>query len=176
MSILDDFDVVEVPRTFSIAEVRVLKNKISFNVSAASVLGYPPFVRVFISHDKTQIALQPCDKTTPNAMKFFTAETAEKKHKRTIGVGNKALATLIKSGMGWEMAQPVCAPGIRFSEENVIIFDLKQAQMCGKGQTGGTGICLIPRPAAPFFAVPSQYFANDGGVVVIDADGEVVSA
>ena len=155
MSILDDFDVVEVPRTFSIAEVRVLKNKISFNVSAASELGYPPFVRVFISHDKTQIALQPCDKTTPNAMKFFTAETAEKKHKRTIGVGNKALATLIKSGMGWEMAQPVCAPGIRFSEENVIIFDLKQAQMCGKGQTGGTGICLIPRPAAPFFAVPS---------------------
>ena len=110
MSILDDFDVVEVPRTFSIAEVRVLKNKISFNVSAASELGYPPFVRVFISHDKTQIALQPCDKTTQNAMKFFTAETAEKKHKRTIGVGNKALATLIKSGMGWEMAQPVCAP------------------------------------------------------------------
>lgn len=42
MSILDDFDVVEVPRTFSIAEVRVLKNKISFNVSAASELGYPP--------------------------------------------------------------------------------------------------------------------------------------
>ena len=175
MSILDDFDVVEVPRTFSIAEVRVLKNKISFNVSAASELGYPPFVRVFISHDKTQIALQPCDKTTQNAMKFFTAETAEKKHKRTIGVGNKALATLIKSGMGWEMAQSVCAPGVRFSEENVIIFDLKQAQMCGRKQAGGTGLCLVPRPAAPFFAVPAQYFSGED-VVVIDSDGEVVGA
>ena len=175
MSILDDFDVVEVPRTFSIAEVRVLKNKISFNVSAASELGYPPFVRVFISHDKTQIALQPCDKTTQNAMKFFTAETAEKKHKRTIGVGNKALATLIKSGMGWEMAQPVCAPGVRFSEENVIIFDLKQAQMCGRKQAGGTGLCLVPRSAAPFFAVPAQYFSGED-VVVIDSDGEVVGA
>lgn len=175
MSILDDFDVVEVPRTFSIAEVRVLKNKISFNVSAASELGYPPFVRVFISHDKTQIALQPCDKTTQNAMKFFTAETAGKKHKRTIGVGNKALATLIKSGMGWEMAQPVCAPGVRFSEENVIIFDLKQAQMCGRKQAGGTGLCLVPRPAAPFFAVPAQYFSGED-VVVIDSDGEVVGA
>ena len=175
MSILDDFDVVEVPRTFSIAEVRVLKNKISFNVSAASELGYPPFVRVFISHDKTQIALQPCDKTTQNAMKFFTAETAEKKHKRTIGVGNKALATLIKTGMGWEMAQPVCAPGVRFSEENVIIFDLKQAQMCGRKQAGGTGLCLVPRPAAPFFAVPAQYVSGED-VVVIDSDGEVVGA
>ena len=175
MSILDDFDVVEVPRTFSIAEVRVLKNKISFNVSAASELGYPPFVRVFISHDKTQIALQPCDKTTQNAMKFFTAETAEKKHKRTIGVGNNALATLIKSGMGWEMAQPVCAPGVRFSEENVIIFDLKQALMCGRKHAGGTGLCLVPRPAAPFFAVPAQYFSGED-VVVIDSDGEVVGA
>ena len=37
MSILDGFDVVEVPRTFSIAEVRVLKNKLSFNVSAACI-------------------------------------------------------------------------------------------------------------------------------------------
>lgn len=108
-------------------------------------------------------------------MKFFTAETAEKKHKRTIGVGNKALATLIKSGMGWEMAQPVCAPGVRFSEENVIIFDLKQAQMCGRKQAGGTGLCLVPRPAAPFFAVPAQYFSGED-VVVIDSDGEVVGA
>lgn len=79
MSILDDFDVIEVPRTFSIAEVRILKNKISFNISAASELGYPPFVRVFISHDKTQLALQPCDKMTPNAMRFFTADTGRKK-------------------------------------------------------------------------------------------------
>lgn len=70
MSILDGFDVVEVPRTFSIAEVKILKNKLSFNVSAASELGYPPFVRISISHDKTQIALQPCEKTTQNAMKF----------------------------------------------------------------------------------------------------------
>ena len=80
---------------FSIAEVRILKNIISFNVSAASELGYPAFVRVFISHDKTQIALQPCDKTTTNAMKFFTTDNTKRRKKRTIGVGNKALAALI---------------------------------------------------------------------------------
>ena len=70
MSILDNFDVVGVPRTFSIAEVRILKNRISFNLATASEIGYPPFVRLFISRDKTQIALQPCAKETPNAMKF----------------------------------------------------------------------------------------------------------
>lgn len=59
MSILDGFDVVEVPRTFSIAEVKILKNKLSFNVSAASELGYPPFVRIFISHDKNVILCYP---------------------------------------------------------------------------------------------------------------------
>ena len=56
MSILDNFDVVGVPRTFSIAEVRILKNRISFNLATASEIGYPPFVRLFISRDKTQIA------------------------------------------------------------------------------------------------------------------------
>lgn len=52
MSILDNFDVVGVPRTFSIAEVRILKNRISFNLATASEIGYPPFVRLFISRDK----------------------------------------------------------------------------------------------------------------------------
>lgn len=36
MSILDNFDVVGVPCTFSIAEVRILKNRISFNLATAS--------------------------------------------------------------------------------------------------------------------------------------------
>lgn len=43
MSILDNFDVVGVPRTFSIAEVRILKNRISFNLATASEIGYPHF-------------------------------------------------------------------------------------------------------------------------------------
>lgn len=175
MSILDGFDVVEVPRTFSIAEVRVLKNKLSFNVSAASELGYPAFVRVFISHDKTQIALQPCEKTMQNAMKFFTMDNAGAKKRRTIGVGNKALATLIKSGMGWEMDKPVYAPGVRFSEENVIIFDLKQACFGGKKSNSENGLCLMPRPAAPFYQVPSEYFSGSNQVI-IDAEGNEIGA
>lgn len=172
MSILDGFEVIEVPRTFSIAEVRVLKNKISFNVSAASELGYPPFVRVFISRDKSQLALQPCDKLTPNAMKFFTVDESKKK-RRTIGVGNRALAALIKAGMGWNMAQPICAPGIRFSDENVIIFDLKQAYIQGQKPVEEKGLCVIPTPAAPFLPVPPEYFSNDAPIV--EVEGVVVS-
>ena len=34
MGILDNFEVFEVSRTFSVAEVHVLKSKISFNISA----------------------------------------------------------------------------------------------------------------------------------------------
>ena len=63
-SILDDFQVLEVPRTFSIAEVKIMKNKISFNVMTASELAYPGFIRLFISDDRTQLALQPCEKET----------------------------------------------------------------------------------------------------------------
>ena len=175
MGILDNFEVFEVSRTFSVAEVHVLKSKISFNISAASELGYPAFVRVFISRDKTQIALQPCEKTTPNAMKFFTPEIAARKKPRAISVGNKALSVLIKSGMGWDMEQVIHAPGIRFSEENIIIFDLRQAYGRGSKPSSETSLCAVPQLAYPFFNVPAQYFQDKRGTV-IETHGEVLSA
>ena len=173
MSVLDRFEVVEVPRTFSIAEARILKNRVSFNLCTASELGYPLFVRIFISHDRSQIALQPCDKTTPNAMKFFTAEAARHRRKKAISVGNRALTTLIKSSMRWEMEKPAIVPGVRFAEENVIIFDLKQAHEKGKGCTSSTSLCTLPVPAAPFYQVSSAYFA-EGEADMIQAEGRVV--
>nr|DAJ59279.1 MAG TPA: hypothetical protein [Caudoviricetes sp.] len=158
MSILDNFDVIGVPRTFSIAEVRILKNRLSFNLAAASEMGYPGFVRLFISRDKSQVALQPCNKETPNAMKFFTQDIAAKK-KRTLPVGNRALVALIKTGMGVGADVPLRAPGVRFAEEDVIIFDLKQATPFVRGQEASTGLCVIPTPAVPFREVPADYFS-----------------
>lgn len=108
-------------------------------------------------------------------MKFFTMENTNGKKRRTIGVGNKALATLIKAGMGWEMDKPVCAPGVRFSEENVIIFDLNQASFAEKKSNGETGLCLVPRPAIPFYQIPSEYFSG-GNQVVIDVNGTEIGA
>lgn len=179
MSILDNFNVYEAARSFSIAEVNVLKNKISFNISAASELGYPEYIRVFISRDKTQIAIQPCSKITPNAMKFFVSDDIKQKHRRTIPTGNRALATLIKAGMGWEMSHTFCAPGIRFDEDNVIIFDLKQAYRKGKNAQQETRLCVIQKTNAPFFEVPSKYFTDEPVVVqddVIDVDDVVLIA
>lgn len=163
MSVLDNFDVVGVPRTFSIAEVRILKNRLSFNLATASEIGYPPFVRLFISRDKTQIALQPCTKETPNAMKFFTSDSMKegKRKKRMIPIGNRALTALVKSGMGVEMGLPLRAPGVRFADEGVIIFDLKQAtDMTRPNPNTETGLCLVPTPALPFFEMPSSYFGT----------------
>lgn len=163
MSILDNFDVVGVPRTFSIAEVRILKNRLSFNLATASEIGYPPFVRLFISRDKTQIALQPCAKETPNAMKFFTADATRngKPKKRMIPIGNRALTALVKAGIGVGMGVPLRAPGVRFADEGVIIFDLKQATDMTKPSVGTeTGLCLVPTPALPFYEMPASYFGT----------------
>ena len=164
MSILDNFDVVSVPRTFSIAEVRILKNRISFNLSTASEIGYPTFVRLFLSRDRSQIALQPCERETPNAMRFFTTEMTDQKgkyKKRCISIGNKALTTLLKAGIHCDMSVPLRAPGVRFAEDNVIIFDLNQSRderTIDKSEE--TGLCVRPVPAYPFATLPSTYFAN----------------
>lgn len=158
--ILKGENVVPVP---SVDEVRILKNRISFNLATASEIGYPPFVRLFISRDKTQIALQPCAKETPNAMKFFTSDSTKdgKPKKRMIPVGNRALTALVKAGIGVEMNVPLKAPGVRFADEGVIIFDLKQAtDMNQPNACTETGLCLIPTPAYPFVEMPSGYFAS----------------
>ena len=167
MSILDNFDVVGVPRTFSIAEVRILKNRISFNLATASEIGYPPFVRLYISRDKTQITLQPCTNVFFKAMKnnffFFSSVSTKdgKPKKRMIPVGNRALTALVKAGIGVEMNVPLKAPGVRFADEGVIIFDLKQAtDMNQPNACTETGLCLIPTPAYPFVEMPSGYFAS----------------
>lgn len=120
-------------------------------------------VRLFISRDKTQIALQPCAKETPNAMKFFTSDSTKdgKPKKRMIPVGNRALTALVKAGIGVEMNVPLKAPGVRFADEGVIIFDLKQAtDMNQPNACTETGLCLIPTPAYPFVEMPSGYFAS----------------
>lgn len=159
MSVLDRFDVIEVPRTFSIAEVKVLKNKVSFNLSTASELGYPPYVRLFISKDKTQLAVQPCAKEAANAMQFFKNPSSNNKRRRVVRVGNRALTSLIKAGMGYEMSKIVCAPGIRFGDENVIIFDLKQSYE-QETPAAEKRLCIVPRPALPFRAFSAEYFSD----------------
>lgn len=56
---------------------------------------------------------------------------------------------------------PLKAPGVRFADEGVIIFDLKQAtDMNQPNACTETGLCLIPTPAYPFVEMPSGYFAS----------------
>jgi hypothetical protein len=59
------------------------------------------------------------------------------------------------------MNVPLKAPGVRFADEGVIIFDLKQAtDMNQPNACTETGLCLIPTPAYPFVEMPSGYFAS----------------
>lgn len=157
MSILENFDVVGVPRTFSVAEVRIMRNGLSFNIATASELGYPCFVRLFVSRDKTQIALQPCNKEDMNAMEFFTEKYSSGK-RRAIKVGNRALTTLLRAGINADLHIAIKAPGVRFAEENVVIFDIRQAAEAAKN--GGVDVLsCVPTPARSFAALPAHYFS-----------------
>lgn len=73
------------------------------------------------------------------------------------------------------MNKVIHAPGIRFAEENVIIFDLKQAYEKGSRGAGETGLCVIPQMAHPFYNVPAQYF-QDRQDDVIETQCEVLPA
>ncbi len=158
-SILDDFQVLEVPRTFSIAEVKIMKNKISFNVMTASELAYPGFIRLFISDDRTQLALQPCEKETPNAVKFYTQDRTSKK-RRSIPVGNRALVKLVRDSMKLVSDGVIVVPGVRYSDEQVILFDLKQAYLQGQKTKAERRTCFVPKVAEVFHEIPKEFFGR----------------
>lgn len=157
MSILDGFEMVEIQRNFSVSQMSVLKNGLSFNMFTASEMGYPEYVHVYINKSKTQIAIMPCQQTDRNAMRFFTAKIAALKRPKKIRVGNKALAAFVRDGLGLESGKVYSVPGIRITQEGVVLFDLTQ---CRSDQDEkGLSVCTVLRPRAPFYQVPSSVFS-----------------
>ena len=165
-SVLEGFRVLEVPRTFSIAEVRVLKNKLSFNMTTASELGYPGYVRLFFSDDGLQLAIQPCRKEIENAREFFTPDVSSQK-KKAIPLGNRELVKLIKQSMGWDMEARIYVPGIRFSEEKVLVFDLHQGYKKGTKSPAERGICVRPKLGEKFYPIPTEYLVPNPNIKLL---------
>lgn len=168
MSLLDTFTLYELPRNFSLAELRITKTRMSVNQLSASEMHYPACIRVFVSADRTQMAIQPCQPTDNGAVKFLPAnfhEPTRKRQLKSFRIGNQTLLRFIKSNMNWAENVRMKVIGEYHPEENILLFDFTRAIPADKQPTGLMQATAI-NPARQFVPVPAKLLQPTGVVDV----------
>lgn len=129
---LRDFRVVVSGiRAVTNAEVRICPTKIDFNAIAAVEMGYPEFVRIYISSNASKMIIVPCGKGEMHAIPFYEEQVSKKTgavlKNAPIHIRDAGLAKGIRQKMKWTTGTYRC-PALRFNEKpNALFFDLSTA-------------------------------------------------
>ena len=54
----------------------------------------------------------------------------------------------------------IVVPGVRYSDEQVILFDLKQAYLQGQKTKAERRTCFVPKVAEVFHEIPKEFFGR----------------
>lgn len=129
---LNEFRYVDPHRkSLSISDVIITPNKVNLSSITFSDLGYPQYVNVLLHQDCAMLAIQRADEPTDISVPFFTDDVCEKLRKnsgRHIPIENPLLARIIRQKLGWAGSKTMKAPGAKFFEEQIVLFNLKEAR------------------------------------------------
>lgn len=125
MSILKEFKIFNFNE--GVPYISITRNGIRFSKGVVIKLNYPQYVTFLINKNSQQIALQVCDKKTPNATVFYKQK---KTNVISIRWNSKDLLNTIKSIMQWNLEiESYRIEGKLMKEENAIIFNLNKAKI-----------------------------------------------
>lgn len=125
MSVLDGFKVMELEPGKGNSVLTVTRSNIKFNKATAVELNYPPYVKMLVNVKANQVAVQPCSEKDPCAVKF-----SEEEAKQTYAIVIKLPALLVEFRrlLNFEGDIYYTVKGTVYPEENVIIYDLNEAE------------------------------------------------
>ena len=115
------------PFNFSegIPYVSITPNGVTFNKAVVMKMGYPDFVLLLIDDYGKRIALQACDESTPNAVRFYKPK---KGNVISVRWNSKDLLNTIQGITGWNLEEIAFkVDGILLREDRAMIFDLNTA-------------------------------------------------
>lgn len=125
MSILDGFQIFNFNEGVPYASVT--NNGLTFNKAVVMKLGYPEYALLLFDRASGRMALQVCDKDTPNAAEFYRPK---KSNVISVRWNSKDLLNTIEDMMGWNLEiAGYRVEGALFREEKIIIFDLNAAKI-----------------------------------------------
>ena len=124
MSILEKFTVVDLVKTRSASVASISGNALKFNWQTAEELHFPSFVQVLVNPKEKQFAIRACKEDSPNALRF--SKTAGEQ-KTPIKVTSAAVTDMIRKMAGWAEEESWNIPGILFTEDDALVYDLSTA-------------------------------------------------
>ncbi|WP_251545319.1 hypothetical protein [Limosilactobacillus caecicola] len=102
----------------------ISKNGLSFSQAAIFTLGKPEYVKVLISRQDKEIAIQITDESDADKTRFY-----RKRNKNfSVRWNSASLKSIISNLMAWDLSKHTYKINGKFiSEDNLLLFDLKEA-------------------------------------------------
>ena len=116
------------PFNFSegVPSLSITKNGLTFNKSCIIKLNYANYVLLLINEDEKKLAIQQCDKSTPNSVSFY--KEGKQTNNMLVRWNSQDLRNTISKITGWTLDFDIHrATGELIKDENAIIFDLTKA-------------------------------------------------
>ena len=129
MGVLDGFTAFNFNE--GVPYVSVTKNGVTFNKGVVMKLKYPEYVLFLLNANTKQMALQCCEKDTPNAASFCTED---KRNSKVLSIrwNGRDLLNTIEDITGWNLAKEAYRiDGKLIVEEQAMLFDLAEATLLG---------------------------------------------
>ena len=122
MGILDSFKKVNLNNAGPL--MTISPYGLTFNKTVVETMSFPNFVILFFDEGEKRIAIQTSQD------KSDIPFCANKSNKINARINNKEFARKIYKMMNWNFSDgSYRVPGIWYSDENVFIFDIKEAEM-----------------------------------------------
>ena len=126
---LDGFRIINL--ISGLPSLSITKNGVGFNKTAIIKMDYAEKVLLMINEDKKMLAIQKCENDTPGATQFY-----KKQRNVVVRWNNADLISTLEKMMDWNVKKTgYKAIGELISEEQAIVFNLKEATQIGEGET-----------------------------------------
>ncbi|OUP70563.1 hypothetical protein B5F10_02870 [Anaerotruncus colihominis] len=135
------------PFTKSTSSVmRISTDSFYFNLITAAELNYPESVCLFISPDCDVVILKPGgDKDI--SLPFYDKEFYNDKNHNEIRITNSPIVKDVRATLGLEKRISYKVSGVRYPEEDIIVFNLLEATKTSRSKRPRTCVLSLPSVA-----------------------------
>lgn len=128
---LENFKVIDIVKACGDSTVTFGGKLIKFNKATPTEMHCPPFARMLINADTKQFAVQVCEESDDNALKFSKPYG----HHFAISVYNRPVLEVVRRIMNWSDVMNYKCYGAYFPDAKAMVYDLKKAVVTERKQT-----------------------------------------
>lgn len=126
--------------------MRISTDSFYFNLITAAELNYPESVCLFISPDCDIVVLKPVEDKNIS-LPFYDKAFCDDKNHNEIRITNSPIVKDVRSTLGLEKKASYRVCGVRYPEDNIIVFNLLEATKTSRSKRPHACVLSLPSVA-----------------------------